>query len=156
MRIPLYNLNKILKDEIPLPGSINFSNARNKIEIPIYRTYGMLSLGNEDDVSGLETGRAELLREQTGTLVFHKSGKDWELEYFNEEEIKYAIERARDMTTDILKKRYEKEKEQPVPVDKKGKRKTDSKTPQTLQEIKKKTVPGSTRIGKEGKGGKTS
>lgn len=110
MKISLYQLNKIIND-LPAPGSINFENAQTKIEVPLFRTYGMLSMGNADDVIGMEPGHAEMLHEQVGKLVFHKEGKGWDMEVFCVDEVKYAIEETKRRQDDITRKSIAKEVE---------------------------------------------
>lgn len=111
MNIPLYQLNKIIEEQLPAPGSINFENCQTVIEVPIFKVTGMLSMGNEDDICGMEPGHAEVIKEQVGKLVFRKVGKDWELEVFSQEEVLYAIERTKLIVTDQINKKHEKEKQ---------------------------------------------
>ena len=104
MNISLKTLNRIIEEQLPAPGSINFQNCQPTIEIPIDRVIGWLELGVEDDPSGMESGGHELIKERDGKLVFHKSGQDWTLEVFCTEELKYAIERTKAIVTDQMNK----------------------------------------------------
>lgn len=103
MKISLYQLRRIIATQLPKPGSINFDNCANKVEVPIFKTTGWMELAVEEDPSGMESGGHQAINELVGTLVFHKDGKDWELEYFNKAEIEYAIREAINRTRAMIK-----------------------------------------------------
>lgn len=96
MKLSLTDLNKFIEECLPLPGSINFTNADRKITIPVYRTTGWMELGVEDDPSGMKSGGHHVMKECVGKLVFHKTFSDWELEIVDLETVKQCILTARD------------------------------------------------------------
>jgi len=97
MNITIQQLKKIIDEQLPAPGSVNFSNAHDKIEIPLFKTIGWLEIGVEGDPGGMESGGHQVINENVGTLVFHKAGKDWELETYSREEIVHAARKGYDV-----------------------------------------------------------
>src|SRR5689334_2786641 len=124
MKLSLSQLNKIIEEQLPKPGSINFQNCQQIVEVKLYRTVGWLELADESDPSGMKSGGHEVIREHVGSLKFEKKGSDWEIEFFSREDMVEAVERTRDIITDTLNKKHAKEMEELLPANKKGKKET--------------------------------
>lgn len=85
MNIPMELLQRILDKQLPLPGSINFDNAAEYIDVPLYQNVGFLSMGKDP---GGVTGTSEPIRECVGVLQFRKNKAQlrWELVHLNNEQ----------------------------------------------------------------------
>ena len=101
MNIPLSFLNKVVETELPAPGSINFTNCQDLVEIPVFKTVGIIATAEEGDPVGIGGG-SEWVKELAGTLVFKKGAGEWELVMYCREEVEQAIR----ITKDRIEKQY--------------------------------------------------
>jgi hypothetical protein len=88
MFLSIQDLQDIIKKELPLPGSINFDNCSEFVEIPLFRRIGIVCYGVEGDKSGFASGGSEFVRDLSEVLRFRKNKTDccWDIEFISLEQ----------------------------------------------------------------------